>query len=120
MNKLSVGLLLAAGLFFIDVTPAAAHQAADNVRVQGPGHGYHAEFRRRHEMPRWLRRNRDFRHWYRRSPLSDYRQISWRQLFEIYSWERSYFESRYYVDYDDYDGHHGRRDRDRRRHRHGD
>ncbi len=115
MNKLSVGLLLAAGLFFIDVTPAAAHQVADNVRVHG--NGYHAEFRRRQEMPRWLRRNRDFRHWYRRSPLADYRRISWRQLFEIYSWERSYFESRYYFEHD---GHHGRRDRDRRRNRHDD
>ena len=115
MNKLSVGLLLAAGLFFIDVTPAAAHPVADNVRVHGNGH--HAEFRRRHDMPRWLRRNRDFRHWYRRSPLSDYRRISWRQLYEIYTWERHYFESRYFVDYDHHDR---RRDRNRRRHRHGD
>ena len=117
MNKLSVGLLLAAGLFFIDVTPAAAHQVADNVRVHGQGHGYRAEVRRRHEMPRWLHRNRDFRHWYRRSPLSDYRQISWRQLYDIYSWERSYFERRYFADHDD---HNRRRDRDRRRNRHGD
>ncbi len=115
MNKLSVGLLLAAGLFFIDVTPAAAHQAADHARVYDSGH--HAEFRRRHEMPRWLRRDRGFRHWYRRTPLSDYRQISWRQLYEIYTWERHYFESRYFVDYDHHDG---RRDRDRRRNRHGD
>ncbi|MDJ0910728.1 MAG: hypothetical protein QNI99_16130 [Woeseiaceae bacterium] len=117
MNKLSVGLLLAAGLFFIDVTPAAAHHVADNVRVQGYGHGHYVEFRRRHEMPRWLRRNHDFRHWYRRSPLSDYPQISWRQLYDIYSWERRYFESRYYADWDAYGG---RRDRDRRRHRHDD
>ncbi len=111
MNKLSVGLLLAAGLFFIDVTPAAAHHVADNVRVYNSG--YRAEFRRGHEMPRWLRRNRDFRHWYRRTPLSDYRQISWRALFEIYSWERSYFESRHYFAYNDHRRH---RDRDRRRH----
>lgn len=108
MNKLSAGLLLAAGLFFIDVTPAAAHHAADNVRVYGTGHGYHVEFRRRHEMPRWLHRDRGFRHWYRRTPLADFRRISWRELYEIYRWERRYFESRYYADYDD---RRGRRDR---------
>ncbi len=115
MNKLSVSLLLAAGLFFIDVTPAAAHHVADNVRGYDGGH--YAEFRRRHEMPRWLRRNHDFRHWYRRSPLSAYRQISWHALYEIYSWERRYFERRYYADFDN---HHRRRDHDRRRNRHGD
>lgn len=110
MRKLSVGLLLAAGLFFIDVTPAAAHHTADNVRVYSSG--YHSEFRRRHDMPRWLQRNRDFRHWYRRTPLADYRQISWRQLFDIYRWERRYFERRYV---NDYDGHRGHRNRDGRR-----
>lgn len=114
MNKLSVGLLLAAGLFFIDVTPAAAHQVADDVRVYGDR--YHAEFGRRHEMPRWLRRNPDFRHWYRRTPLAGYRRITWNQLFEIYRWERRYFERLYFIDYDD----DHRRDRDRRRNRHHD
>ncbi len=114
MNKLSIGLLLAASLFFIDVSPAAAHQGNDGVR--GHDRGYQVQVLRRHEMPRWLRRNNDFRHWYRRSPLSGYRQISWNQLFEIYRWERRYFERRHFVAYDDDD--HGRRDRDRRRNRH--
>ncbi len=107
MNKLSVGLLLAAALFFIDVTPAAAHRVADDVRVYGNGHYYET---RRHEMPRRLKRNKHFRHWYRHSPLKRYRQISWNQLFEIYRWERRYFVGRGYVAYDD-------RRRDRRRYR---
>ena len=38
MNKLSVGLLLAASLFLIDVTPAAAHQGADGMRTYSPGY----------------------------------------------------------------------------------
>ena len=91
MNKLSVGLLLAAGLFFIDVTPAAAHHRADNARVHEGG--YHVQWQRRHEMPRWLRRNRDFRHW----------------------WERRYFERRYFANVD----HHPRRDHDHDRDRRG-
>lgn len=111
MNNLSIGLLLAAGLFFIEVSPATAHSGIDSVRAQDRGH--HAELLRRHEMPRRLRRNAEFRHWYRRSPLSRFRQISWNQLFEVYRWERRYFERRYSVAYDD-DRRHRDRDRNRR------
>ena len=97
MNKLSVGLLLAASLFFIDVSPAAAHQVVDQPRVYGSSHQY--ERWRRQEMPRRLKRNKQFRHWYRHSPLRYYRQISWNQLLEIYRWERRYFLNRRYGRY---------------------
>ena len=113
MNKLSVGLLLAASLFFIDVSPAAAHQGADRVRTYN--HGYDYEARRRHEMPRWLKRNRHFRHWFRNTPLRHYRQIRWQQLFEIYSWERRYFRVDRQIAHRDFDR---RRHDDRRRDRH--
>ena len=113
MNKLSVGLLLAAALFLIDVTPAAAHQGADRMRSQN--HGYYYETRR-HEMPIWLKRNKRFRHWYRHTPLRHYRQIRWDQLFEIYRWERRYFVNRHYIAYDD----DRRRRSDRRRYRYDD
>ena len=111
MNKLSIGLLLAASLFVIDVTPAAAHQGAHKTDLQR--YGYHYDTRRRHEMPRWLQRNRHFRHWYRNTPLRHYRQIRWHQLYEIYRWERRYFVSRHYVDRD----HDRHRPGDRRRYR---
>ena len=114
MNKLSVGLLLATSFFFVDVSPVAAHQGADAARAYS--HSYHYEAHRRHEMPRWLKRNRHFRHWYRSTPLRHYRQIRWQQLFEIYRWERRYFVGRHYIDYDD----DRRRYGDRRRHRYDD
>jgi len=114
MNKLSVGLLLAASLFFIDVTPAAAHQGADGMRVYSHGNQYEA--RRRHAMPTWLRRNKGFRHWYRQSPLRHYRQIRWNALFEIYRWERRYFGGRQYIARKD----DRRRHSDRRRYRYDD
>lgn len=114
MNKLSVVLLLAAGLFFIDVSPAAAHPGVDGVR--GHSYGHQVRTLRRHEMPGWLRRDHDFRHWYRQTPLKRYYQIGWNQLFEIYRWERRYFRGRYYVRYDD----RRRWDDRRRRYRHDD
>lgn len=89
MNKLSVGLLLAASLFLIDVTPAAAHQEINRVSVYGERH--HAEHRYQRAMPRWLKRDRQFRRWYRHTPLKRFHRLNWRQLYEIYSWERAYF-----------------------------
>ena len=109
MKQLTIGLLLAAGLFFVDVTPAEAHSGVERVRV----FDQHVNVVRHHEMPRGLQRDRQFRHWYRHSPLRHYRQIGWSQLFDVYRWERRYFGSRYYADHDnDY-----RRHDKRRRHR---
>ena len=113
MNKFSIALLLAAGLFLIDVSPAAAHEDRPGVRLQG--HSYQVDVRRQHQMPGWLRHDRGFYHWYRQSPLRHYRQIGWHQLHEIYRWERRYFGSRHYVVHDD-----RRWKGDRRRYRHDD
>ena len=112
MKRISVGLLLAASLLFLDVSPAAAHPGVDRVREHG--HSYQFEARRFYEMPRWLKRNVRFRHWYRHTPLKRYRQISWNQLYEIYRWERRYFRSRHYSAYGD----ERRRAGERRRYRH--
>jgi hypothetical protein len=99
MNKLSLALLLAAGLFVIDASPAEAHSGVDRVHVKSYGHP--RAVLRSHEMPGWLRREHRFHHWYRHSPLRHHRQISWRQLLDIYRWERRYFGSRHYIAYDD-------------------
>jgi len=97
MNKLSVGLLLAASLFILDVSPAAAHPGVDSTRGYRDAH--HVEVARHNGMPKWLKRNKRFRHWYRQSPLKRYRRISWNQLYEIYRWERNYFIARRHPDF---------------------
>ncbi len=112
MNRLGVSLLLAASFFFLEISPATAHQDFDRTRAYN--HGYQYQLWRHHEMPRWLRRDKHFRHWYRHTPLKRYRQIGWNQLFEIYRWERRYFSRGYLIDYDDNDR---RWNRERRRYR---
>lgn len=94
MNKLASSLLLAAGLFCLDVSPAAAQPHASRVQVYSDGYRY--ESRRHHSMPKWLKRDRDFRHWYEHSPLKRYHRISWNELYRIYRWESRYFGSRHY------------------------
>lgn len=92
MNKLGLSLLLAAGLFSLDVSPAAAHEQADRVHVYSDG--YRRDARRHQSMPRWLKRDRQFRRWYEHTPLRRYRHIGWNDLYNIYRWERRYFGSR--------------------------
>lgn len=99
MKKLTISLLLAAGLIFIDASPASAHSGVDRPHVRSYGH--QVQVLRHHQMPDWLRRDHRFRHWYRHTPLRHYRQIGWNQLFEIYRWERRYYDNRHYMAYDD-------------------
>jgi hypothetical protein len=94
MNKLGLSLLLAAGLFSLDISPASAHQQGDRVHVYSDGYRY-ATMRHR-SMPRWLRHDRQFRRWYEHTPLNRYRRISWNELYDIYRWERRYFSSHSY------------------------
>lgn len=117
MKNLGLSALLVAGLLGLDISPAAAHPGAHEVRVFNDG--YRHEFRREQSMPRWLKRNRSFRHWYRHSPLKRFRRISWDQLYEIYRWEHSYFTNRFHGrphrDWDrDWDRDRNRRHRNRR------
>ena len=51
-------------------------------------HGqYGSRYKRADEMPRWLKRNKSFRHWIRHSGLRENRRLSWNQLFDIYRWD---------------------------------
>ena len=111
MNRFGVGLLLAGSLFLIDISPAAAHHGADRVGVYRDY--YAVEIRHKKNMPKWLKRNRQFRHWYRHTPLKHYRRIGWTDMYKIYRWEKRYFSSyRYYGKRDDDDRYDDRR-RDR-------
>jgi len=112
MNKLIAITVLAGGLLIAAAPSRAAH---DVPRYERPAAAYHhwrfshrdhryrgsrhrAEYRRGHDyynharrghMPRWLRLQGSFRHWYRHSQRRHDRHLSWHQLHNIYYWERS-------------------------------
>lgn len=69
---------------------AAAPQAVAHERAYDhyPTRQHHVRMHRDRHMPRWLRHDRGFRHWYRHSSLRHDRHLAWWQLFEIYRWER--------------------------------
>jgi len=120
MNKVVLSTLIACGLLFLDAPEAAAHDdrdrqyrshrydnsdsyRRDSYSRDGYRERYRSDYKRKHfgsrhkrakEMPRWLQRNKSFRHWIRHSRLRENRRLSWNELFDIYRWEHPYY--RYY------------------------
>lgn len=128
MNKLLTAALITGGLMLINAPEAAAHKEVRNT-YQPPAYHYaysRIDVRRPQHMPRWLKRNQAFRHWYKRTSVKRNRHLAWHELFEIYRWERR-TERRYSRGDNDWNHYYAYRygerhdDRDRkkkRRHRH--
>ena len=89
-------LIVIFGLAFAAAPPASAH---DRGYDQYQPRHHHARVHRDGHMPRWLRHDRGFRHWYRHSSLRHDHHLAWWQLYEIYRWQRAYRH--------DHDRHHG-------------
>jgi hypothetical protein len=87
----SVGLLLGA------TQTAVAHGKAYN-HYDSPRH-YRVSVIRDDNMPRWLRKERGFRGWYRHSTLRHNHHLRWWQLYEIYRWEKRFDRRRHHSAY---------------------
>jgi hypothetical protein len=81
-------LFISGALLLTIAAPVNAQEAGYHEYDQRDRYSY--SNKRRTEMPRWLKRQREFRHWYRRSPYKRRRALSWARVFEIYRWERRY------------------------------
>jgi hypothetical protein len=103
MNKSIVPILVACGLFVLNSPEAAAHPEADAVHRPPLHDRAHKHYRDDHDrrdhrrviqyrtshMPRWLKEDRSFRHWYRHTRLQRNPYLSWYALFDIYCIENS-------------------------------
>lgn len=122
MNKLLISTVIACGLLLLDAPEAAAHDKRDrqhssprydhseNYRRDDRdrrtysrdgyrSHYYASKHKRAKRMPKWMHRDRNFRHWLKRSHLRRDHWLSWNQLFEIYRWESSYHRHRHHRHY---------------------
>lgn len=103
MNKFILSVLVACGLFVLQTPEAAAHPESDTVHRpsihdRSDRHYRDHSDRRDHRrvikyrashMPRWLKEDRSFRHWYQHTRLQRNRYLSWYELFDIYCVENS-------------------------------
>jgi len=112
MNKLIFATLLTGGLLLANSPDAAAHSEVRNVHFVPTGH--HVVVHRAEHMPRWLKRNKSFRRWYRQTPPQWRRHLGWHELYDVFLWERAGPRHHRYYD----DRRHDYRDRDGHRRRH--
>lgn len=100
MNKLMTAAVIAGGLMLLNSPEAAAHKEVRNVYQSPAYHHVRVDVRRSQHMPRWLKHDKGFRHWYRHTPLKRDRRLAWHQLFDIYRFERrfgrAYYRSKNY------------------------
>ena len=96
-------LMISGGLLLATAASVNAHEVGRYGYDQKDRYSH--SYRRNSEMPRWLKRQKAFRHWYRHSRYQRRRALSWPRLFEIYHWERRYArrydDRRYYDRHDD-------------------
>lgn len=85
MNKILNAAFMIGSLLVLQSPEAAAHPETAVMRQLSPY--YQLELRHGDSMPRWLKRNRSFRHWYTHTSLRRNRYLAWHQLFDIYRWE---------------------------------
>ena len=105
MNRIIAVAIAAGGLLFLGSPEAAAHTEVPYSYEPSPYYRY--DVRRAHAMPRWLKRDKAFRHWYKHTRLRKHRHLTWHRLFSIYRWEtverrghrRADRFARYYHDY---------------------
>ncbi len=116
MNKIITVALVAGGLLLLDSPEAAAHKEVRN--VYQPSAHYRVEHRRARHMPYWLKRDKAFRRWYKRTKVRRYRYMSWHRLYDIYLWERYYVGRPYRGDYYLDDRRHGHKHHRWHGHRH--
>jgi hypothetical protein len=121
MNKVLIAIAIVCGLLLSETPEAAVHEAQgseyrhndydrfdaqrryshsrdyysrDGYRDGYRGERYNLQHRRAKKMPKWLKHDRSFRHWFERTRLRRNRHLSWHRLFELYRWENSYFRYR--------------------------
>ena len=99
--KQQIGMLIFLGSLALAAAPQADAHGYDQNRYDSASR-YRADVRRARHMPRWLRRDKGFRHWYWQSSLQRNYLLAWPHLLAIYRWERHYSQHRSRHGYYDY------------------
>jgi hypothetical protein len=87
--KRTISSILVLGAAVTGLSQSAVAHERGYEHYDSPRH-YSLAMYRDHHMPRWLRKQKDFRRWYKRSALKHNGSLAWWQLYDIYRWESRY------------------------------
>ena len=86
MKRTICSLSLGIGLFLVSAADTSAHEIQYRPHIAYDHHMY----RRTRLLPRWLKRNREFRHWYSHSQYRFAYRMTWHRVYDLYLVERRY------------------------------
>lgn len=86
MKRMTFSLIVGACLFLASAPDASAHGTEYRPYIVND---HYVVGRIRH-FPTWLRRDRDFQHWYLHSRYRFTRRMSWHRIYDLYIFERRY------------------------------
>ena len=86
MKRATGSLCVGICLFLVSAVDASAHEIEYRPPIVHDHYGY----ARTMSFPGWLRRNRDFQHWYMRSRYRFMRRMTWNDVYERYRFEQRY------------------------------
>jgi len=89
MTRTICSLSLGIGLFLVSAADASAHEIQYRPHIVHD----HYEYGRTRLLPRWLKRNREFQHWYLHSRYRFMRRMTWHRVYDLYLFERRYRRS---------------------------
>ena len=106
----------------VGLSAFAAPQAEAHGRAYVPAPYYerYVDIDDRRYFPRWLRKDRDFRRWYKRSHFHHVRYIGWQRLYDLYlidRYQQRRLNRHYKYSRNKYRDHHRYRDRYDRRYK---
>ena len=78
--KILALLIVSGGLLLTMATPANAHEYVRHEYDRGDRYYHYSGHRS--DMPRWLKREKTFRKWYRHSRYKRRQTVSWARLYE--------------------------------------
>ncbi len=73
-------------LFLLSAADASAHEVEYRPHIAYD----HYVYGRTRSFPRWLRRNREFQHWYMHSRYRYMRRMTWHRIYDRYRFEQRY------------------------------
>jgi hypothetical protein len=86
MTRTICALIFGAGLFLVSAADAPAHEIQYRPHIVHD----HYVYSRTRLLPRWLRRNREFRHWYSHSRYRFAHHLTWHRVYDRYRFEQHY------------------------------
>ena len=85
MKRVTLPIMIGLGFLVVNAPAAEAHKIDNRSRVT---QGFYFDYDRGYAVPRWVRKDREFRQWFLHSRYRYARRQNWHGLYDLYLYDR--------------------------------